>query len=788
MNLNHIEISMFANCVSTLGRTVDALAIINAIKQGRWREQVARIRHHYNSEPKRTGSHEKAKKAVEHLKKNLPGVTWSGTFSRRGNEYLLQHSGLLPADLDMDALDGKDLKEVRAKLRTSPHVFADFISPTGSGLKVIFKVSDDKQKHPGSFLAAQKHILELTGVAIDESSKDLARLCFVSFDSDAYINLDAQEITPRLVVKTPPAAAPSAGYDSKRSKEEIREMLSFIPKRPKYHDWFRIAAAVRDAVDSDEEAIALLKEWSPEEEQGEYAAKLKSGFTEIHIGTLIHLAKAHGWTPPGPYTPAGSNRTRKGSMQPPIGESDNETIRRLAALSLLEYDRIRKDEAKKLGCRESTLELLVNDRRLLLQPPSETSGLQGTAVKLADVEPWPEPVNGAEILDAIAKRFEHYVVLPEGAADMLPLWCAHTHMYKLFQKSPRLNISAPTEICGKSTLRDCVSLFCARAVRTDNMTTPVMFRLVSGHSPTILADECDKWLFTNEELLGLVQSGHEKGGTVMRCEGDSNELRKFGCYAPFVLAAIGALPSQLHSRSIGIRLKRARKEEIKKRLRFDFEHVEYETELNRKLCRWITDNRERIQSCDPKLPEYLFNRIADNWRALFKIAQAAGGDWPQRCASALVKLTTLEDERESLRVILLTDIQKIFAGTWPPLNEGAEPSPIGRIFSCDLVKKLAEMAERPWPEMSKGKPITQVWLARNLGVFDIRSGNIRIDDKQAKGYEAEAFKDAFDRYVMPQKAGTPLFKRPTVPMLGKKAKFYPSQTMNLGRIEKVLRT
>ena len=77
------------------------------------------------------------------------------------------------------------------------------------------------------------------------------------------------------------------------------------------------------------------------------------------------------------------------------------------------------------------------------------------------------------------------------------------------------------------------------------MTTAVMFRLVSGHSPTILADECDKWLFTNEELVGLVQSGHEKGGAVMRCEGDSNELREFGCYAPFALAAIGKLPSTI---------------------------------------------------------------------------------------------------------------------------------------------------------------------------------------------------------------------------------------------------
>jgi hypothetical protein len=41
----------------------------------------------------------------------------------------------------------------------------------------------------------------------------------------------------------------------------------------------------------------VLNEWSPEEEQGEYAAKLKSGFTEIHIGTLIYVAKQHGWTP-----------------------------------------------------------------------------------------------------------------------------------------------------------------------------------------------------------------------------------------------------------------------------------------------------------------------------------------------------------------------------------------------------------------------------------------------------------------------------------------------------------
>ena len=200
-------------------------------------------------------------------------------------------------------------------------------------------------------------------------------------------------------------------------------------------------------------------------------------------------------------------------------------------------------------------------------------------------------------------------------------------------------------------------------------------------------------------------------------------------------------------RSICIRLKRARKEEIKQRSVFDFEHVEDETELNRKLARWTSDNRERIASCDPKLPEHLFNRIADNWRPLFKIAEVVGGDWPRRCADALVKLTTGEDERENLRVMLLVDIQQILAGALPPPPDGEKPSPGERIFSKDLVEQLAELKERPWPEICRGKPITAQWLARNLAAFGINSGNTRIGKEQAKGYERAQFDDVFARYV-----------------------------------------
>ena len=278
------------------------------------------------------------------------------------------------------------------------------------------------------------------------------------------------------------------------------------------------------------------------------------------------------------------------------------------------------------------------------------------------------------------------------------------------------------------------SLFCQRAVRTDNMTTAVMFWLVSGHRPTILADECDKWAFLNEELVGLFNSGHRKGENVMRCEGDSNELRSFNVYAPVALATIGALPSQLHSRSIVIRLQRATRAESKARAKFDLEHVETEHELCRKLARWIADNRERIAVCKPKLPENLFNRTADNWRPLFQIAEVAGGDWRQRCANALMKLTTREDDAENLRVMLLADIQQVFS--------------VERMFSRDLRDLLADMDERPWQEVCRGgKPITERWLARSLAAFGIHSKNVRIDEKQAKGYERTDFDDVFARYL-----------------------------------------
>ncbi len=411
-------------------------------------------------------------------------------------------------------------------------------------------------------------------------------------------------------------------------------------------------------------------------------------------------------------------------------------IQELAALPAIEYDRIRQTEAEQLKVRLATLDREVEHARA----KPEVAGQQGSPVPITDVEPWPEPVNGASVLDAIAEAFRRYVALPERAADALALFCAHAHVFIAFLCSPRLNIQSPEKGCGKTTLRDVVALFVPKPLQTENMTVAVLFRLIEAHAPTILADEYDAWLRDNEELRGLLNAGHRRGATVFRCEGDKNEVRAFAAYSPAVLCGIGALPSTLQDRSIVIRLERAKPGELA--ARFDSRRTKHENDLCRKLGRWAADHFGELQTVDPVLPEGVYNRVADNWRPLFAIAEVAGAGWPQRAAAAFAKLTaTLDMDAEGIGTMLLADIRDILARL-----DGE------RIPVATLAAELGAMDDRPWPEFNRGKPITTVKLSRMLKRFRIVSSTMRDGVETFKGYDRGSFTEVFARYLPPTKS------------------------------------
>ena len=386
-------------------------------------------------------------------------------------------------------------------------------------------------------------------------------------------------------------------------------------------------------------------------------------------------------------------------------ETDEEFLIRLAAMPALEYERARKDAAHMLGIsRLSALDAEVATRR-----PKAADGAQGFAVELPDVEPWPDPVNGAEVLSAVAARFSLYVALPPGAADALTLWTAHTHGFAAFVHTPRVNLCSPEKGCGKTTALDVLASLTPRPLRTESITPAVLFRLVETCRPTLLLDEVDSYLPSNEELRGLLNAGHKRGARAFRCEGDSNTVKGYNAFAPAALAGIGNLPGTLYDRSIVIRLLRAKPGEIT--ARFDSRHVTTETELCRKLARWTVDHFARLESADPALPEAAFNRLADNWRPLFAIADAAGCDWPARAAAAFAALTPSEDaDAQGIGATLLADIAAVFAG--------AEAD---KLPSAELAEALAGIEGREWAEWGKTRnPFPRTHSQSSCGDFALR--------------------------------------------------------------------
>src|SRR5438552_3372631 len=188
-------ISYVENATSTKTRDIRVEQVFEAIRTGgkELKGQITQIRNRYEAELAITGDREKAKRAIDGLKKRLPGVLWSGQFSERANARLLKHSGLVCADLDFL---GERLPEIRKKLQASPYVFALYLSPTGDGLKPVVRVPADAAEHAGSFRAIKRYVSELTGIEIDEKCKDPARLCFMSYDPDLYVNENSREIEP----------------------------------------------------------------------------------------------------------------------------------------------------------------------------------------------------------------------------------------------------------------------------------------------------------------------------------------------------------------------------------------------------------------------------------------------------------------------------------------------------------------------------------------------------------------------------------------------------------------
>jgi Protein of unknown function (DUF3631) len=417
----------------------------------------------------------------------------------------------------------------------------------------------------------------------------------------------------------------------------------------------------------------------------------------------------------------------------------------------------------------------LGGRRVILWPDADPVGrthmaaiterLSGVAAAVSFVEP-PEGVPaGWDAADAIAEgrdlaallagpptpslvealaRIEQflrrYVVFPRPETVVaVVLWVAHTHAIERAEATPYLAISSPEKQSGKTRLLECLQLLahgCSGIAITPTAAT-IYRSLEATPGATLLLDELDA-VFRDrsdkyEEVRAVINAGHRRGATVPRSvPGPKNTwlVKQFPVFGPKALAGIGKLPDTVADRAIPVRmLKRKRSEPVEK-----FRVRTATGEAASIAAGLVAALAEQPPAFEAELPSELPDRAADAWEPLLAIADAAGGIWPVRARGAAVVLNASREQDDSLGLRLLSDVRVVF-----------EARDVDRIFTADLITALQADEEGPW--VSERSPLTPHRLADVLRPFEITSKQARIGPKNLKGYERQAFVDAWDRYL-----------------------------------------
>jgi putative DNA primase/helicase len=417
-----------------------------------------------------------------------------------------------------------------------------------------------------------------------------------------------------------------------------------------------------------------------------------------------------------------------------LSDADRATVSRLAGLSEWAYERVRRDEARRLGVRNSALDEAVEAERGRNQLNAASDGFD-------EIEPWPYPVSGSLLLRELSEGVRRFIICNTETADAVALWVTLTWLIDVVDVAPIAMITAPEKRCGKSQLLALIGKLVRRPCPASNITAAALFRSIERWNPTLLIDEADSFLREKEELRGVLNSGHSRDlAFVIRTAGEDHTPTRFSTWGAKAIAGIGKLADTLTDRSIPLRLRRKLRSESVDRLRNGNELFD---QLRAKLVRWCQDHADDVRAADPDLPEGLHDRAQDNWRPLLQIADVAGDEWPKRARLAAWSLSGETGQAQGIGIELLSDVREFF-----------DQRGVDRAFTAQLVEALLSDPEKRWATHNNGMAITDRQVSMLLAEYDIHSKQVRIGPESKKGFKREWFLEAFARYLDPARTET----------------------------------
>lgn len=344
----------------------------------------------------------------------------------------------------------------------------------------------------------------------------------------------------------------------------------------------------------------------------------------------------------------------------------------------------------------------------------------------------------ARLLEEIEQYICRYLVLPKIAYLPLALWAAATHASSLFDCFPYIAVISAVKRCGKTRVAEVLEMVVRQPWRGTMPSSAALYRLLCAG--TLLLDETEPLNAKNkseatQNLLGVLNAGYRKGGTVPRCAGQSQVPRFFPVYGPKFFAAIGRLPDTLMDRSIVIHMKRRKKKDtvgrfLQKRAKAEARPL-YDS-----LKQFAQTHRDEIDQAYQSHAdlEYLNDRDAELWIPLFTMCSLISPERTEElrtCARELSGTKIEDDADDSYSLTLLRDLRAV----WPESTDKYETSL--------LIDKLKALEESPWSEHQ----LTPRKLARMLKPFDVGPKTIRIGERLAKGYIWSELEELFTLYL-----------------------------------------
>ena len=394
------------------------------------------------------------------------------------------------------------------------------------------------------------------------------------------------------------------------------------------------------------------------------------------------------------------------------------------------------DEIAKLAKRSG------EDAAALLQEFKEFAGVADgfSAPSDGDTELWPEPVNIAELLQAVDAKLSRYVVVQQHPRTAASLWASMAWIHNgVATHSPILTVTSAEPGAGKTELLTVLTRLVPKPSMNVETTGPSVYRFVDAHKPTLIIDEADDLFTRKSDLKHIINASWTRGATIPRqvnINGVSVTVR-FDPFCPKALGLLGRnLPRTLKSRAIEIRMVPKRPDEKVE----PFEHADdFEfAMLRRQLMRFATDNAATLKTAQPTFPAGMNNRAQANWKLLLAIAELAGGVWPQQAHEAAEQLNRSgRQPSDRVRLLAVLAASETFRKT-------------GQITSEKVVAELCRNPLDIWVAYNKGGLITQRQVAALLDAFDIHPVSLhptKRKDFSRQGYRLEQFTDAFARYL-----------------------------------------